>query len=77
MFPAQTAVARGRLRANSGHIFGAMKAEVGRIKVGPAKERKTMKTSMTVHKKATLAVLGMLGMFILTVLYGVLVMGIR
>ena len=36
-----------------------------------------MKTSMTVHKKATLAVLGMLGMFILTVLYGVLVMGTR
>jgi len=36
-----------------------------------------MKTSMTVHKKATLAVLRMLGMFILTVLYGVLVMGIR
>jgi hypothetical protein len=36
-----------------------------------------MKTSMTVHKKAPLAVLGMLGMFILSVLYGVLVMGIR
>ena len=36
-----------------------------------------MKTSMTVHKKATLTVLVMLGMFILSVLYGVLVMGIR
>ncbi len=36
-----------------------------------------MKTSMTAHKKATLALLGMLGMFILSVLYRVFVMGIR
>jgi hypothetical protein len=42
--------------------------------IGPARKGRTMKTSMTGHKKATLA---LLGMFILSVVYGVFVMGIR
>ena len=40
-------------------------------------ERKTMKSSITAHEKANLAFLGMLGIFIVTLLYGVFAMGIR
>jgi hypothetical protein len=36
-----------------------------------------MKSSLSGHEKANLAFLGMLGMFIVTLLYGVFAMGIR
>jgi len=36
-----------------------------------------MKSSIPAHEKANLAFLGMLGIFIVTLLYGVFAMGIR
>ena len=36
-----------------------------------------MKSSITAHEKANLAFLGMVGIFIVTLLYGVFAMGIR